>query len=479
MAQDSRSMSNYAGTNAIRLNPAELADNRAKIFVNLGQLHLNYQNSYSRWVADHGFLKSVLQPGAFPGNYDISDTQSNKFANLNTTINGPSILWSFPKQQLGVAIGVQTDVFASFQNSTDVTATFLYKGLYFGPLQNQVHPNEEAEFNLGMYNQFFISAGKVLYNDHERTLKIGGTVKRLTSGLSLNMIGDRMDYQVNPLVSGQRENDVFFDRVVGNFQNASNEFTPSFGWASQQILNPNNIGSGFGIDLGFVYEFRPNYRKQWKKYKREMIPNPSITKYKWKLGVSFQDIGYLRFNDPSVRVGQVDRSNELLQSGVFNGVASPDEFLDVLENEFSLNPNSYTQSFNVLTPAMIVVHGDYAIKNNWYIGFALRQRLLTMNRKGPSKRSSLTFAPRYESKWFEFMMPVSIDQDYKTLNVGLTGRLGPLFLGVTDYTMLIRGLKSRGIGIEAGLSFPINYTKPKSPLKCYFEEKVKKKRKRK
>lgn len=477
LAQESKPTSNYAGVSVITLNPAELADNRMKININLGSVYVDYQNNFSRWVAPHSFAKAAINPTKYPGDYKILEQKTNKNTSLNAQVLGPSVMFTIPSLNLGFAAGVKQSIFTDLQDATNVTGTFLYKGLYYRPLHSTIHQDEAFKFNLGTYNEFFFSAAYVLKEETNSAIKVGATLKKLSSNLTFNITADNLDYRVEQTtaVVNPIKSDVFFTQSQGSFINASNDFNVSAGWFLQQFTAVNGIGNGYGADIGFTYEYRPDGHKFRKKYKRRMISDPKVNKYQWKFGVGLQDLGFLRYNDPRIQIANVDEGTNQFIFGDFTGINTTDEFVSVLEAEYGLNTANYTNSFNVLMPAAIVTHADFSLGNDFYVAAVWRQSLLSRNRIGPHRSSYILVAPRFERKWFEVIIPIAISNYYNNVNFGITGRVGPLFLGLTDLTLNSSVFNSRGIAGEIGLSIPLFHSDPKSPLKCYTELKSRKK----
>lgn len=475
--QESRSTSNYAGTGVLSLNPAEIADNRMKAHINLGSMYVDYQNNFARWVAPHSFAKAALNSSRYPGDYKILEQKSNKNTGIYAQVQGPSVLYSLPNLRLAIAAGVNVKVYGDALQATNATGTFIYKGLYYRPMRSIVHENESFKFNLGAYNEFFFSVARVLREEGNTALKVGLTVKKLSSNLAFNINADDLSYKVEAttIVPDLTKSDVFFTQSVGSFVNASDGFTASTGWFLDQFTAINGIGNGFGADLGFVYEYRPDAYRHKKRLKKQMIADPKVNKYQWKFGAGIQDLGYLRFNDPSIQVAQVNAStpNQFLH-GDLEGVDTPNALINAIENEYNLDPSNYSNSFNVLMPAAFIAHADVKLRKNVFVAAVYRQSLFSKTRIGPHRSSYLLVAPRYETKWFEIMMPFAIGNYFSNVNFGITGRVGPLFFGLTDLTLNSPLLNSRGIAGEVGLSIPIYYGMPKSPLKCYTELKSKK-----
>src|SRR5690606_22195566 len=140
-----------------------------------------------------------------------------------------------------------------------------------------------------------VSYARVLINDKENFLKGGISLKYLKGGGSAFVVGRNisLNYDADGTLhsEGGTTGSVTSTGLLalGRFENFDRE--------NYEYEVPKGA-NGLGLDLGIVYEWRPNYgqykaRKVWPHrlmYKDE-------NKYKLKLGLSITDIGYINYKN--------------------------------------------------------------------------------------------------------------------------------------------------------------------------------------
>ena len=130
---------------------------------------------------------------------------------------------------------------------------------------------------------------------------------------------------------------------------------------------------GFGINIGFVYEYRPQYEKYlaadgkgWKK---------DENKYKWKVGVALLDIGSLQYKKDQQRSGSYAASitgnerfylNELQNIDIDNC----NEYFKSKPQYFKPSGTNNETSYSVALPSTLQVNADYHFKKSFYLNLA-------------------------------------------------------------------------------------------------------------
>ncbi|WP_341225241.1 DUF5723 family protein [uncultured Arcticibacterium sp.] len=460
------SSSNYGGIHGVLLNPANAVDSRYKLHINLAAAGVEIQNNYARWNAPFSLLSltagTVAQKYRSPTTglplwkaeyYKRTGVKKVK-AYINSEVRGPAIQFSSPRFGIGVAAGVRFRLLNSFGNTSPNMGTAILTGTKNPILHSTNFEDETFMLNVGAYNEIYLSLAKVIREENEDFLKVGFTVKRITSNLNLNLRGDEVDYLIDPIPPSNEYQNIEVAKTSGTFFHASGNTPPSFSWMLDHMTSLSGVGNGFGADIGFVYEKRPNYSRERFKYKGSYVPDPRINKYAYKFGVSLQDIGFVKFADPqNVKVGTVESTDDFIPPATFYQLSSTDELISDIEEVYDIDQSTYLRSFRVFMPATLVIHGDYLVREGFYVSGVLRQYVLGKKKIGPVGFSGISVIPRFERKHIEFSFPVSLDQDYSNLNLGATMRAGPLFLGFDNITGLINLGKPRGLSIHAGLSW--------------------------
>jgi outer membrane protein OmpA-like peptidoglycan-associated protein len=223
---------------------------------------------------------------------------------------------------------------------------------------------------------------------------------------------------------------------------------------------------GLGLDLGFVYEWRP----EWKEYKYDMDGETNIwrrdqEKYKIRAGVSIVDIGGMKFQKGGLSRNFSVNSNSLFNLHVFDqdtSLADMDGTIDSLitaspDWSSSQNPAS---TFYMKTPTALSLQFDYHIWKWFYVNTTGMVNLLS-KKSGNHVRvaNQWSITPSFDYAWFGLHVPVSINS-YSGFKAGIATRLGPLTVGMTDFKTLLATGQVRGAEFFAGLRVPVLYSHP-------------------
>jgi len=222
---------------------------------------------------------------------------------------------------------------------------------------------------------------------------------------------------------------------------------------------------GLGLDLGFVYEWRPDYQDfQYDMDGKTNIWRRSQEKYTLKAGVSILDIGGMKFEK-----GNLSRNFNVNSANAFDlntfdgakGIAGFDSIIDSLityDPAWTLNDDEGT--FFMYTPTTLSLQLDYHIWKWFYVN-------LTGNISLQSKKkehrvhvpNQITLTPSFDHLWFGLHVPLTYNS-YSGFKAGIGARLGPLTVGFSDFPSLLATGKVNGTAVYAGLRVPINYTEP-------------------
>ncbi len=473
------STGNYSGTNALPLNPAHVSDSRNSVYIHLGGVGFDMHNNYARWKAPFSLINMLT------GNYDnsyrsptsgklvwmpdyasVNQDKRNLRMILNAEARGPAIQVSLPKWKTGIAAGVRYRMLTSLNNTSEPVGEAIVFGLK-GPNHTTV-PSTDNTFNLnnGLYHEFFLTIGRTLIEEDERFVKWGITAKRLVSNFATNLHGSNVDFMITPYAPNPNRRVIHLTETVADFSNVS-----AGGISLGGLLSPSGLGSGFGADIGIVYEYRPDARRYEFTHNGRRMSDPTKNKYKYKIGLSLIDIGYIKFQDDiDVLTGDINSVNDQILPNDFYRLQGTSGFIRSVERVFNLNPNTYGHSYRALYPATAVLSFDYAFDEKFYMNTVWRQSLLPSDRRGVIGYSGISFIPRYELKYLEIAAPVSLDNNYSNLTLGLGLRAGGLYFGSDNMLGIFNVKGQRGISAYLGLFIPIAAKLPESSLKCYGEQ---------
>ncbi len=435
---------NYAGTQSLLFNPANVAGSKYKVDINLVSLSaLAGNNAYELDKKKlFNFDFSDLREGT---HYFKSSNTDKKKLWMNTDIMGPSFMMTLsPKSGLGFTTRMR-----SIANSYNLSnSTFHFFSSDDGLFDTDI-TERDVQLKLHAFAEAGLTYGRIISQTDNSTLKLGITGKYVhgigVASLSSNSVLINMDAAKN------------FNNLTGDFtvQYSSNidaledgNFTDMFDGSSGK--------GGWGVDAGLVYEWRPGgkkdsgARKTWLDY--DQTPD------KLRMSVAVTDFGFVKYkNSPH-------GNYYLLDAGGFNvdefkkaDNEDYDQYFDRLEIDGILDPEAYKENLNVKLPMAIRADVDYHIYKRLFInaGAVVNMISKVKNPLSAHYATSFTVTPRLEKKWFSIYIPVHYNME-EQFSWGAGFRLGPIFAGSSSvFSNLISKDRISAMDVHVGLHIPI------------------------
>jgi hypothetical protein len=474
--------SNYAGTNSVYNNPANLSDSRYKLFVNLAANDIFLSNNYEGWNAPYSILQLLTNSASndyrnksgviiFKNSYYDINTDSEPYhLNLIHDLRGPAVLFTLNnKRAIGVLTRIRTGV--NLSNASLPLANLIRLGTDTLLLKNQDFKLSGTTLNMNSYAELGLSYSQILKDDDEDFVKVGITVKRVVGiynahiniqEADFDIVNDPTDLKKQLLRINTLKANYGYTRE-GSYKNAS----ASLGWG----FGNQSAGNGWGFDLGFVYEYRPELRKYAYRNKGVQKLDPSKNKYEFKLGVSILDIGGINYNNPFyVRNWEVNANNVSFNSTDISQVEGSDDLFNRINTKIGSGDLNSLNNFTSSLPTSLQVNFDYHLRDKFYVNSLWVQGLRGSQSIGMKMPSLLSITPRWESKWIEVAVPFALLDNYNTFTFGLATRLGPLFFGTDNLGAFLNINNPRGADLYFGLSVPIFNRPPALPNACFYEK---------
>ncbi len=421
---------NYAGVQSVLFNPASIVDSRFKTDINLF--------SFSSAVGNDLYGVKVFD--AFKSGYDFDLEAKKDFSNannayFNTDIMGPSFMFNIaPKHSLAVFTRAR-----AFINVIDVN----------GKVINDLTKDNTESFptaNFGSPNvvgnswgELGLSYAAVLYQKGQHFLKGGITAKYLQGVASYHLKGSGITMAYNE------------DLILPENSTYTTTGTAVYG-SSQDFENDTDIkvdsqSKGFGLDLGLVYEWRPEYTAD-----REDIKNlKEVNKYKLRFGVSVTDIGHVKY-EKGIR-NLYDLNDTFTKDDLDNA----EGIYDLYDNKIVIN-----ETVKSYLPTALHTDLDWNIHNKFYLNANADLGLVSktkLSQNSIANRVSLT--PRYESRWFSAYVPISYMDYSKQAQVGFGLRTGILFVGSGSIVSNAFSKSSKAADLYFGIKIPVYQKKAK------------------
>lgn len=433
---------NYSGVHGVISNPANILDSRFKTDINLiGASGLVGNDFYGINIFDA--MNDV--------NYDFDEEantslSSNNNAIFNVDILGPAFMFNINRNS---SIAVFTRARGLF-NVNEINGEI--PDTIDNDDTNDFNVNEgDFRFSSNTWAEIGLTYSRVLINKEQHFLKGGITLKYLQGAGSGNASGRNVviDYDADGTDLGGGE-------TVGSITSSGTivySRFDDFDTDNYEYDLPN--ATGFGGDIGFVYEWRPNHQDYEKtNAKGDTYTLKNKNKYKLKLGLSITDIGSINYKE-----GFSD-TYDINNTGVSEEDLDNAEDIDDLLNSFYTLTNS-SRGYNFALPTAIHLNADWSFTNKLYLNlntdFSLRS---STNQNTNSIANVVSLTPRFESKWLSFYLPLSVVQ-YAGFQAGAGLRLGPLYLGSGSVLTALTSDNSRGADAYAGLKIPVYQGKPR------------------
>lgn len=424
---------NYAGVQSVLYNPASIADSRFKADINL----------FSMSSAVGNDLYGVKIFDVFKSGYDFDLEAKKNFSNannaiLNTDFMGPSFMFNIaPKHTLAVYTRAR-----AFVNVVDVNGTVI----------NDLTKDNKTSFpsaTLGSPNavgnswgELGLSYAAVLFQRGQHFLKGGITAKYLQGVANYHFQGTgiTMAYNEDPILPENSTYTTTGSAVYGSSQD----------FANNSDIDIDSKSRGFGVDLGLVYEWRPEYTAD----RADINDLKEVNKYKLRFGLSVTDLGSMKY-DKGVR-NNYDL-NATITKDNYDNAENFDEFMKQYYTFTAVSGGVKSH-----LPTAIHADVDWNIHRKFYLnanadfGVVSKTKL---NQSSIANRVSLT--PRFESKWFSFYVPISYMDYSEQTQVGVGLRTGVFFIGSSSIVSNAISKSSRAADVHLGMKIPIYQKKAK------------------
>lgn len=406
---------NYSGIHSVIFNPANVVESPLKADINLLSISTFSGTDYF----NINFDQITNEDFEFENDVETFPTNNNNFFG-NVDVVGPSFMFNLSKKS---SIGFISRARAFYQING-------INGTLFESLANDFDDNENFQFdssnlttNVHAWAEFGLTYGRVLFSSQKHLLTGGVTFKYL--------LGVGSGFASTPNFSGE----YFADREVVESQGTiTYGNTPNF---DGDDINFENLSTGYGFDVGFVYEYHPKRLDDNIRYYQDP--------YRLKLAVSVTDIGSIDYENTEFTTYDLNTTVSTNQN--------TDDIQDFLDANFPSTTETGTASIQLPTALHLLL--DYRIAGKLLVS---AQANLAMSNDADQLSgriiNTIVLAPRLETKWFSLYAPISF-REYDEVAYGAGLRLGPLSIGSGSILSNILTDESRTTDVFVGLKIPI------------------------
>jgi len=453
------SNSNYAGVNGIYANPSSIADSRFGFHLNFLTVDGYFTNSHYQYSGPYS-LRKMSQNG-FEGEYGFKDEYITGRANDRNKLGMfggdarffPSFMLKLSPRH-SIALTGRTRFMVNFNNISGQLIDNLENGDK-AEYQNKPFNNSTGSLNVNAFAETGLTYARVILDQDRHFLKGGFTAKRLSGLYSAYTHLKELDYTIS-------------EDAAGDTQVRANNLDLRYGYSRMNFddLDENDLrdalafkapGNGWGFDVGFTYEFRPDIDKyRYTMNGKEQLDNRK-NKYKYRVGIALMDLGGIKYAQAQhVRAYNIVRRNYNIPLDSLDGLDG-----ESMDKVFNVQPGERKTSFKAGLPTALHLNFDYRLANKIYVNVAIIQNLRGKYAVGARYASVASITPRIEMKWFEISTPVTMFNNYQQLAVGSMVKLGPLFVGSDNLGAALNLGKPFGTDVYMGLTMPIYKGKKK------------------
>ncbi|MPR32251.1 DUF5723 family protein [Salmonirosea aquatica] len=477
-------MGNYAGTQALYHNPAFVADSRYSVHANLVGAQMYLANNHIKYDVPYSFLS--LLTNTVPNRYrnekgaiilprtDLEQKLNGrpKHLNLGLEARGPSLMVSLLDGKVGFGLSSRLRTVLNLTQTTEPIARALRGRGKGEDIQRQLFENQSSTLHINGLGEVALTLGGVLMDNETDFFKVGITAKRLIGLYNAHILVDDGSFSILPDANYANEKELIrlpsiSTRYGYTTDRAFKDIRPTPAW----LLGNAPAGSGWGFDLGMVYEYRPSIQRYTYTERGVRRRDGSKNKYLYRLSVALTDVGSVRFKNPNyVSAFQADTSNRTLRYARFQKLKGTEGFFNAVNQSLGVDPNARTTSFRSVLPMALQTSLDYQIQPNVYVNALWVQNLVSAKAFGMKGESVLAITPRYEHRWYEVSVPLSVMNRYGSLGIGLAGRVGPVWFGTDHLTGLLNIGKPKTFNLYAGVSAGLFRRPPRSPNACFLPD---------
>ena len=426
---------NYSGVHGLISNPANITDSRFKTDVNLVGVSTFFGNDY------YGVSLNDITSGDFDFEIDgvTTPTAENKIFG-NADILGPAFMFNIkPNHSLALFTRARVNY-----NITEIDGR-TFESVADGFDENENFVVEEGDFYMTAqgWSEIGLTYAAILMDRNEHFVKGGISLKYLQGLGNVYSSGSNVTIDYDPngstLPNGETLPSITSVGEVsyGKSDNIESDFE------LEQFAG----ASGFGTDLGFVYEWRPDFASYTTE---DEDGNTTVAKgqnkYKLKLGISITDLGSVKYE--AAEESTYDITNTVSEADF----EAEDGLEDKLNNLYRLtDTNSSTKA---VLPTALHLNADYNVAKGFYLNLNTDLSLNSSKANVGRIANTLALTPRFESKWFSFYMPLgSVQGSGFQWGAGL--RAGPLYVGSGSILTTLLSDNVQAADIYAGLKIPI------------------------
>lgn len=451
----------FAGVNGIDVNPASIVNNPRKWDVTVFGLNVGVANNYM------GLQKRAMKRdeyGGYPAfseddfiNSYVSRRDNGKSISAHAAVNItlPSFMFTRKNHKDAFAFTCKSRSYVNIDGIDQDLAEVVLSGVTNGEgLDTSFFFRDFSSTKISVqamiWNEYGITYGKTAMETKNERLNVAGRLKLLQGLYSMYAYLDDVQYKFY-----EKDSLLVLSSHIGYGHSKNLEFNQEaikFGFGGKPSI---------GLDLGATYEFHAltNVRS---KMSSQSNTTPLQHDYKYKIGFSLQDLGWIKYLKPEHArdfTMEVDQTLDFssLQGSGDTPLADVD---DTLHKKYPMDASDDKYRMNL--PTLASLQGDYYVGKNISVNSTFNYAFQFKNNENKIHEiTNFSITPRWDWKWLGFYMPVSYNK-YSHVRLGASARIGPLIVGMADVLPVISKRDVYGADVHVMLKVPHIHLKKKN-----------------
>ena len=452
--------SNWSGTNALYLNPANGADNREKFSIDLFGLNVGADNNLGTFASIPNLINRIFSGSSNSVSDVFKYTNGGNFSLLApyVEVRGPGILINI-KQKHTLALTTRVRAMVQFNNFGSTLYQIISEpSSVSGRTEYPVY-NKDFNWTAHLWSDVGLTYSTILLDKGRNRLKFGVTARYLGGIGYIGLKGNNLDvyYKVSNDSLHATNSDF---QYASNVLSTNNAFVN--GLTNTTLINSlfgSKSCSGLGADFGFVYEYRTNYEdKTYDMDGKTGIVDYSRNHYKFRISASVTDLGYINYNSGNFSAN-VSGNGSVTGKEIGQYTNNFPTFINYVRTK-GFTADTAGKATKVYMPTAMLLSFDYHAAKRVYVNLTYVANLANRQNFGTSFYNQVTVTPRYDIRNFSFGLPLTYSVLANDFKMGFGARLHGFFIG-SDDVMAFFSNNHYGFNLYTGFHVPINHHIPR------------------
>ncbi len=440
--------SNYAGIQGALLNPSSIADSKLKWDVNILSVDEVFANTFlyapKSSLSFFGIKKIIdgsIHENLFYTRFDPQNPNKLYNVSFSTEVLGPSFFMKIAKKH-SIGFTIAGRAYANIKDISGNMAQNAFDYLLGKDLWNTTLHDNTARLNAMGWLEYGLHYATVIYSNSRNELKAGVSLNYLQGLGAAYVKNTNLNYKI-------------VDTTHILFTNSSVDYgrTDIDDFKNHYDLTH---GHGFGADIGFTYVHLKDQVSNNTATAGRIQADPDNNNYLYRIGISLIDIGAIKFNKNTgsyhLQAAAADFSD--WHQSKFTGNTQLDQTLSAVLYNGDSAKSMTGNDFHMAMPTALSIQADWNVCKNFFADVTIVKGFGHGNNIGVTRPDVYSLTPRYETKWLEVSMPMSlIYYGHLQPRVGLAARAGYFFIGGDAPGSLLKLNDLTGVDFYAGLHY--------------------------